>query len=194
MHRRTQNNGRSTMKRVFTVLIMVALFTASSSGAIERKRYTKEQKRQFREWIEAIETPEDVATWMRRNFEYDYYKFEHHRSKVGYSKYRSTYTHHRGETHKPIQVFFDKKGVCIDASNFVAFVLKQKGYRAFVMYVTDPYSMGHWVAVFKDAGSWYKMGDTRCLGNIWGPYDDLSEVARKVNGIYNRYKTLPPIR
>ncbi len=89
----------------------------------------------------------------------------------------------------PRQVFKRKGGICHDAANFACAMLKRAGYEVHTL--TTKAKSGKWikgfgtisihtVGVFKENGKIYKIGDTRCLNKITGPYNSYKEVAESL--------------
>jgi len=158
------------MKRVklLSVLALVALLVVSCATLLNLQ-YSDEQIAEFEGVTAQLNTPEKVDGWLRNNFSYNYDTLALFRSRRYtraelYSQFVKT----------PIETFYKKEGVCIDASNFAAYCLKKAGYKVRAPLVKT-YGKGHMICAVKVGDEWWIVGNTRGFypQGPWKTYKEL---------------------
>jgi len=160
----------SPMKKVrlLSVLALLGLLVVSCA-ALSSLQYSDEQIAEFDNVTAQLNTPEKVDRWLRDNFSYDYEKLALIRSRI----------HTRGQIHSqlahtPIETFYKKEGVCIDAANFAAYCLKKAGYKVRAPLVKR-HGKGHMVCAVKVEDEWLIVGNTRNF-EPQGPWTSYKEL------------------
>lgn len=151
--------------RVLTIglvaLLLVSCAVLGGSGP--------EQRAEFETLTARVNTPEKVDNWLGSNFSYDFRKYALFRS--GMYTPAECYSQ---LVNYPIETFYKKEGVCIDAANFAAYCLKKAGYKVRAPLVRR-HGKGHMVCAVKLNDGWWMVGNTRIFepDGSWKSYKDL---------------------
>lgn len=154
--------------RLLSVLALVGLLVVSCATLLNLQ-YSDEQIAEFESVTSQLNTPEKVDEWLGQNFRYDYSKNALLRS--GMYTRAECYSQF---VNSPMETFYKKEGVCIDAANFAAYCLKKAGYKVKAPLVKR-HGKGHMVCAVKLNNGWRIVGNSRIFEpyGSWKSYKDL---------------------
>lgn len=130
-------------------------------------------------WIAKQTSHKDVATWMDKNWTYDYGRLNFVATMNKSGKIQRAYS--------PEETFKEKKGICYDAVAFKMYTINkiEPSCKADVVFLdSGPGTITHFVCGFYINGKLYVMDYGipfgRAQRGMWGPFENLDEYVTNV--------------
>lgn len=179
--------------KIGVILFLINMFLISIVSAA---KFTSEQKAEFEQAVAQLDTPEKANEWLRENLAYDQELMDKLVSARGIKEQ----DFYQNFIKWPIEIYFDRKGLCHDAANLAGYALKKAGYKIEIVTIqritaTKSGSRYHTICAVKRDGKWWVLGDTRgkdgrAKKEVAGPFDSIGEVAKyTADGNLKEYDT-----
>ena len=107
-----------------------------------------------------------------------------------YSEHVLSYERYIGDRKTNKSVFRNRKGNCVDQSQFISFCIKAGGFPSGLIWVQSNTPEGHAIVYYKEAGAIYIIdnGITNTVNmGIKGPYKNFHEIPYNINEVNHQF-------